>query len=103
MREAAFSDLVTSRGAANLDAAKAILRGARLSAQKGRLVADTSLTNLIAESGHSSLEDAFLELTSGTTEFRPPPSNDDVPNYASVEVVEEARRFIRGEGKGPPN
>lgn len=35
--------------------------------------------------------------------FRAPPSNDDVPNYASVEVVEEARRFIRGEAKGPPN
>ena len=42
---------------------------------KGRLVADTSLTNLVAESGHSSLEDAFLDLTSDTTEFRPPTTN----------------------------
>ncbi|MFI7544307.1 ABC transporter ATP-binding protein [Actinoplanes sp. NPDC049599] len=39
---------------------------------KGRLVADTSLANLVAESGHHSLEDAFIDLTSDVVEFRPP-------------------------------
>jgi len=42
---------------------------------KGRLVADRSLAGLIAESGHSSLEDAFLELTSDAAEFRPATTN----------------------------
>ncbi|GAA3343302.1 hypothetical protein GCM10020358_41780 [Amorphoplanes nipponensis] len=39
---------------------------------KGRLVADTGLASLIAESGHSSLEDAFVDLTGAATEFRSP-------------------------------
>jgi ABC-2 type transport system ATP-binding protein len=46
---------------------------------KGRLVADTSLTKLVAESGHSSLEDAFLALTSDAAEFRPPATNGSRP------------------------
>jgi ABC-2 type transport system ATP-binding protein len=37
---------------------------------KGRLIADTSLAQLLADSGHGSLEEAFLELTSGAAEFR---------------------------------
>ncbi|MEU8607429.1 ATP-binding cassette domain-containing protein [Actinoplanes sp. NPDC048791] len=36
---------------------------------KGRLVADTSLASLVADSGHSSLEDAFVDLTRSTVEF----------------------------------
>jgi ABC-2 type transport system ATP-binding protein len=43
---------------------------------KGRLVADTRLTDLIGESGHTSLEDAFLELTSDAVEFRPPTTKE---------------------------
>ena len=37
---------------------------------KGRLIADTSLDRLVADSGHDSLEEAFLELTAGAAEFR---------------------------------
>jgi ABC-2 type transport system ATP-binding protein len=42
---------------------------------KGRLAADTSLASLVADSGHSSLEDAFLGLTSDAVVFRPPTQN----------------------------
>ncbi|MET8151010.1 ATP-binding cassette domain-containing protein [Actinoplanes sp. NPDC005259] len=37
---------------------------------RGRLIADTSLDRLVADSGHGSLEEAFLELTAGAAEFR---------------------------------
>jgi ABC-2 type transport system ATP-binding protein len=37
---------------------------------RGRLIADTSLARLLADSGHGSLEEAFLELTAGAAEFR---------------------------------
>jgi ABC-2 type transport system ATP-binding protein len=39
---------------------------------RGRLVADTSLTGLIAGSGHDSLEEAFLYLTGDAVEYRSP-------------------------------
>ena len=39
---------------------------------RGRLVADTSLAGLVAGSGHASLEEAFLDLTSDAVEYRPP-------------------------------
>ena len=42
---------------------------------KGRLVADRSLASLVADSGHSSLEDAFVDLTSGAVEFPAPTQN----------------------------
>jgi ABC-2 type transport system ATP-binding protein len=42
---------------------------------KGRLVADTSLASLVADSGHSSLEDAFVDLTSSAVEFPSPTRN----------------------------
>ncbi|MGW4944731.1 ABC transporter ATP-binding protein [Actinoplanes sp. NPDC004185] len=44
---------------------------------KGRLVADTSLAGLVADSGHSSLEDAFVDLTSSAVEFTSPTRNGD--------------------------
>jgi ABC-2 type transport system ATP-binding protein len=42
---------------------------------KGRLVADASLASLVADSGHSSLEDAFFDLTSSAVEFPSPTEN----------------------------
>jgi len=44
---------------------------------KGRLIADTSLAGLVADSGHGSLEDAFLDLTADAAEFRTPTAKGD--------------------------
>jgi ABC-2 type transport system ATP-binding protein len=37
---------------------------------KGRLLADTGLDELVADSGQASLEDAFMHLTADTVEYR---------------------------------
>jgi ABC-2 type transport system ATP-binding protein len=42
---------------------------------RGRLVADRSLASLVADSGHSSLEEAFVDLTSRAVEFPSPTQN----------------------------